>query len=423
MRREWAILVLLALATFAVYFHALNQQFVNYDDPIYITLNAHLRGGLSWSSVGWAMSSWYANFYHPLTWLSHLLDVSLFDLKPQGHKLTNLLLHLANTLLVFAWLRTMTGAVVRSAIVAALFSLHPLHVESVVWVSQRKDLLSTLFLLLTLIAYTHYTRRPNPAGYLLVTFCLLLGLLAKPMLVTLPAVMLLLDVWPLNRGDDRRRWRRLIVEKLPWFALAAVFSIIAYLAQRRGEALASTEMFPLSARLANAAVSYARYLGRMFYPANLAPSYPHPHHWPATTVVGAVLLLIAITLIAWWTHKRKTYLLVGWLWFLGTLVPVIGLVQVGSHAMADACDDHVAPGLLIASGSSREDEAEHAGEQEDAQVEAVLLVAAAEEKDDDGPDHRGEQGESGQWPPVAFACDGEHADLEHDEIAEEFGRV
>jgi hypothetical protein len=338
----------LVLLTLAAYLPALRNGFVNLDDGFYVTANPQVRQGITAASVAWALTANVANNWHPLTLLSHLLDVQLFGLDPAGHHATSLLLHLANVLLLFAVLRGMTrgmtGAPWRSAMVAALFAVHPAHVESVAWVAERKDVLSALFWILAMGAYGRYARRPSPGRYLLVALMMILGLTAKPMVVTLPFALLLLDVWPLERLG--LGWKRLIVEKLPLLALSAAASLVTLRYQRTS--LAPLDLVPWSFRLANAAVSYASYLGKLLLPRNLAVFYPIPLAIPAWQVAGAAVLLAALTAFAVWKARQAPWLLVGWLWFLGTLVPVIGLVQVGRQAMADRYTYLPSIGLFVA---------------------------------------------------------------------------
>jgi tetratricopeptide (TPR) repeat protein len=355
----------LVLATLAVYLPALEMAFISFDDPDYVWRNPWVVGGLSWVGVGWSLTHSFASNWHPLTWMSHMLDYQLYGLNAGGHHATNVLFHLANTLLLFVVLREMTGTLWRSALVAALFGLHPLHVESVAWVAERKDVLSGFFGLLTLLAYAKYASRArrglqrkseirNPKseilrwtfyyGLALVFFAL--GLMSKPMLVTLPCVMLLLDYWPLGRvssverkeEDNRKhaatRWRTLTVEKLPFFGLSAISSIITFLVQRDSGAVWSLEVLPVGSRIGNAIVCSVRYLGKTIWPQGLSIVYPH-QEWSAIEIGGAGLILVAISLVAIWQWRERKYLITGWLWFIGMLVPVIGLVQVGAQAMAD----------------------------------------------------------------------------------------
>jgi len=313
----------LALLTLATYLPVLAHGFIRFDDPLYVTRNPHVQAGLSWEGIAWAFSANVASNWHPLTLLSHMLDCELFGMDPLGHHLTSLLLHTASVVLLFEALRRMTGCAWRSAVVAALFAVHPTHVESVAWIAERKDVLSGFFWMLTLLAWVCYVRQPSPKRYAAVVLALAAGLLSKPMVVTLPFVLLLLDVWPL-----RRKIR--VKEKLPLFALAAASCVATVIAQSGAIGLASR--FPLRLRLANAVLSYVSYLGKTVLPTRLAVFYPMPGEFPDWKVAGAVLLLAVLTVLAW---KAGRYFTVGWLWFLGTLVPVIGIVQVGGQGMAD----------------------------------------------------------------------------------------
>ena len=333
--------LLLIASTLLVYAPIKDHQFLNFDDSTYVTDNSWVKRGLTWQSVHWAMTTVEAAFWHPLTWLSHMLDYQLFGLNPSGHHLTSLLLHLANVLLLFAVLQQMTGAVWRSALVAALFALHPLNVESVAWVSERKNVLSTLFWLLTIWAYVGYVRKPGWQRYLGMMGILVLGLMAKPMLVTLPCVLLLLDYWPLGRlGKDwkefQERLPRLVVEKLPLFIPVAVASVVAIEAQSQAGALPSWEGLPLGTRVANAVLAYGLYLKKLVWPTDLVVFYPHPGSSLALwSVALSALVLVGISLGVWLRRQRSSYLVVGWLWYLGTLFPVSGIIQVGGHALAD----------------------------------------------------------------------------------------
>ena len=338
------ICLLLTAAVLAVFWRALDCDFVNYDDPAYVTSNPEVQHGLTRQSFLWAWRSVAASNWHPLTWLSHMADVDLYGLNPRGHHLTNLLLHAANAVLLFLVLRSLTGAIGRSAMVAALFALHPLRVESVVWISERKDVLSTLFWMLTVWMYACYARRRNPAGrrgqpaYVLALLFFMLGLMAKPMLVTLPFVLLLLDYWPLRRLDPGRMRQTigpLLLEKIPFFLLAIASSAVTFVVQRRGGAVSPMAALPPGARVCNAFISYARYLGKTFWPGHLSVLYPLPRHWPDWEVAGAIILLTIISGWVVWRAVRQPCLIVGWLWFAGMLVPAIGLVQVGIQSMAD----------------------------------------------------------------------------------------
>ena len=345
-KNQSAALICLALAviTTALYLSIIHHDFVNFDDDDYITNNSHVQAGLTWAGVVWAFQTGAAANWHPLTWLSHMLDCQLYGLYPGGHHSTNLIFHVLNTLLLFLWLRQLTGTLWRSAIVAALFAWHPLHVESVAWASERKDMLSTFFWMLTLIAYARYageSKVPGPKSKVFYGLSLLAfacGLMSKPMVVTLPFVLLLLDFWPLNRfppGSSARSIINLIDEKLPFFALTLAVSVVTYLVQTSGRALWSPAGLTFSARVANALWAYERYISKTFWPVNLSIFYTHPYHWPAGLAIGAALLLGLWSGLFLWRARQNPYLLVGWFWFLGTLVPTIGLVQVGSQSMAN----------------------------------------------------------------------------------------
>jgi protein O-mannosyl-transferase len=347
--------IALALATALLYLPMLWHGFLIYDDPDYITGNEQVRAGLTWPGIVWAFQGGHAANWHPLTWISHMLDCQLFGLHPAGHHLTNLLLHTANSVLLFVWLNQLTGATWRSAFVAALFAWHPMHVESVAWAAERKDVLSAFFWMLTLLAYTRYARKRSASGrapaadaanvarfpafdYFLALFFLACGLLSKPMVVTLPFVLLLLDFWPLQRfgGEGAKSvLQGLILEKIPFFALTLASCLITFVVQHSAGAFWSTASLPVSFRLANAMMAYLRYISKLFWPTDLSLIYPYPHHWPTAGVVGAVLVLAALSAVFVLQAKRFPYLAVGWLWYLGTMVPVIGLVQVGLQSMAD----------------------------------------------------------------------------------------
>jgi len=329
------ISALLAAVTLAVFWQVTQCDFVDFDDPRYVTENTQVQKGITLEGVRWAFTTFHFANWHPLTWISHLSDVQLFGLRPGWHHLTNLLLHVANTVLLFVVLFRMTKARWESVVVAALFALHPLHVESVAWVSERKDVLSTFFWLLTMGAYCRYVERPGPRRYLLVVLFFALGLMSKPMLVTLPFVLLLLDYWPLQRFQQSAQIRRLLWEKLPLLGLSLSSSIVTMIAQKRGGALVSVETFPLTDRISNAFVAYLVYIGKTIWPSDLAVSYPYPPSLPIWQVIGAVVLMTAITITVIRKARRAPYLAVGWLWFAGTLVPVIGIVQVGIQARAD----------------------------------------------------------------------------------------
>ncbi|RLC28420.1 MAG: hypothetical protein DRH32_09110, partial [Deltaproteobacteria bacterium] len=333
------------ILTVAVFRQLPSFDFINLDDNIYVTDNTHVRSGLTIENIRWSFETTYANFWHPLTWLSHMLDCRLFGLNPGMHHFSALLLHILNTLLLFTVFNRMTGKQMQSAVVAVLFAVHPLHVESVAWISERKDVLSTLFWLLTMYAYACYVEVPKTGRYIAVLLLYIMGLMAKPMLVTLPFVLLLMDFWPLNRfrpfpADEKNSQsspgtsvQRLIFEKVPFFVIAFVFSIICVIAQ--GKAVQTLDSLPLSLRLLNVFISYSQYLSKTIWPSHLSVFYPYPESYPVWQVSGAVLLLVSVSVIMICTARKYPYLAVGWLWFIGTLVPVSGLVQVGSHAMAD----------------------------------------------------------------------------------------
>jgi Tfp pilus assembly protein PilF len=344
-RCQFFILGLLLVGmSLAVFGQLGGYDFINYDDEQYVTANHHVLGGLTGDGIRWAFTAMYASNWHPLTWLSHMLDVELYGLHPGGHHWTSVLLHVVNVVLLLWLFLRMTGDLWKSATVAALFAVHPLHVESVAWVAERKDVLSTMFWMLTMVMYVRYTERPNLSRYLVVALVLALGLMAKPMLVTVPFVLLLLDYWPLGRirleswsnpAERQMAWT-LVKEKLPLVAVVAASSVITYLAQAAGGAVRSLAVFPLGVRIDNALVAYVAYIRKMLWPSNLAIYYPHPgSHLPFWEVIGAALLLVSITILVLVMRKRKSYLPVGWLWYLGTLVPVIGLIQLGGQAMAD----------------------------------------------------------------------------------------
>lgn len=348
-----AIVVALFALTAALFARALANDFVNYDDPDYVTANEHVKAGLGSTGVKWALQSGEASNWHPLTWVSHMIDVSLFELKPWGHHATSVLLHALNASLAFVVFRKLTGALWTSAFFAALFAWHPLRVESVAWVAERKDVLSGTFWFFTLWCYAVYvenrragaegneeSRRAAKRSYALALAAFALGLMAKPMLVTLPCVLLLLDVWPLRRVSIEskvsslvRGAGTLVVEKLPFFVLALASSYVTYRVQKSGGSVSAA--LSLGDRLQNAFVAVARYLEKFFWPGDLAVLYPHPGKWPGGIVIASVALVLGVTLFAWWQRRKRPWIGVGWLWFVGTLVPVVGIVQVGVQSMAD----------------------------------------------------------------------------------------
>ena len=372
----------LAVATLMAFWQVNHCDFIDYDDNTYITENGHIQTGLTIDGIQWAFTTGHASNWHPLTWISHMADIEVFGFDPRWHHFINLLFHIANTLLLFFVLHRMTKSPWQSAFVAALFALHPLHVESVAWVAERKDVLSTFFWMLTTGAYVFYVERPGLQRYLFVLIFFALGLMAKPMLVTLPFVLLLLDYWPLGRlepknpakkiqaksgkpvapdkrkgksgkkhatalkeevktekpADSKYRWALIISllrEKVPLFVMTILSSIVTSIVQQKSGAVGSFEIFPLSVRIENAFVSYIAYIGKTIYPHNLAIFYPYQKLWVSWHVLGAILCFFSVTFIVIWTAKKFRYLAVGWLWYVGTLVPVIGLVQVGGQAMAD----------------------------------------------------------------------------------------
>lgn len=344
------ICAVLAAITWLVFGQTLRHQFVTYDDPQYVYENAKVAAGLSLEGVSWAFTHTVAGNWHPLTTVSHMLDCQLYGLKPAGHHFTNVLLHTIAVILLFLVLRQMTGTLWRSAFVAALFAIHPLHVESVAWISERKDVLSAVFFMLTLGAYIRYVHKPSVISYLLVLLLFALGLMSKPMLVTVPFVLLLLDYWPLGRirGPARAqamarraaasdRWStvsRLVTEKIPLFVVSALSSVATLLAQVYGAR--AIDQLPLAWRLNNAAISYVAYIWQMFWPTRLAAFYPHPNdQLPLWQVLLAIAFLVSVSLLAIHWRKERPYIFTGWFWYVGMLVPVIGLVQAGEQARSD----------------------------------------------------------------------------------------
>ena len=347
-RRTFLICLGLVLLTLAVFSRAAHYPFITYDDRLYVSENPHVLLGLSWSNIAWAFTTWHTGNWHPLTWLSLMLDAQFFGKSAGACHFTNVLLHAANSVLLFVILQQFTASRWRSAVVAALFAVHPLHVESVAWISERKDVLSALFFLLAVGAYGRYVAQPTTMRYAVVAFLFLLGPLAKSMLVTLPAILMLLDFWPLRRLRQHVDLRPLVIEKLPLFGLAGAFAVVTFLAQRSAGSTMPMTVFPLGARVANALLSCERYLGKLFWPRDLVLPYPFSRSINPLELGWAVLLLIAISFIAIRTARQRGYLLTGWFWFLGTLLPVIGLVQVGPQAMADRYMYLPAIGIFIA---------------------------------------------------------------------------
>jgi protein O-mannosyl-transferase len=331
------ILLTLALLTLAVYLPVRNYEFLHYDDDMYVVENPHVRSGLSWDNIKWGFTAVHNTYWQPLTWFSYMLDCTVFGLNAGASHLINVGFHVANAILLFLILTRMTKGVWQSAFIAGLFALHPLHVESVAWIAERRNVLSTLFWLLTMLFYARYTERPSAGRYLLTVAMFVLGLLSKPMLVTLPFVLLLLDYWPLGRlGNARYRVTTLILEKVPFIILSAAASAVTFLTSQKVGVVVERKLLLPDERVINAVVSYLAYLGKMFWPIKLAVLYPHPiNNIPVFKVLISGVALILITIFFVYHARRYKYPLVGWLWYLGTLVPVIGIVQVGAQAMAD----------------------------------------------------------------------------------------
>jgi len=347
----YIICLFLVVVTLAVYWQVLDNDFVHYDDGVYVTENLRVHKGVTFDNLTWAVTSSLASNWHPLTWISHMIDCQLYGLNPKGHHLTSLLFHVANTLLLLLILVRMTGALWQCSFVAALFALHPLHVESVAWVAERKDVFSTFFMMLTVWAYLLYVKKGKVRRYMLVVLFFVLGLMSKPMLVTLPFILLMLDFWPLGRlchihescnvvtgqqTNERLDIFRLLWEKVPFFALAVVSSIVTFIVQERGGAVKLLELYSIQTRIINAFVAYIEYIMNMIWPVKLAVLYPHPgNSLPLWKGVVAGLVLVLITILVIRKARKIPYLAVGWFWYVVTLIPVIGIVQVGSQAMAD----------------------------------------------------------------------------------------
>ena len=348
--------LLLILSTLLVFDQVRGFDFVHYDDDTYVLGNRHVQAGLTSANIVWALTATEAGFWHPLTWLSLMLDYDLYRLNPGGYHGTNLIFHLLNTLLLFLVLADLTGGIVRSAFVAGLFALHPLHVESVAWIAERKDVLSAFFWLLTLGLYSSYVKRPSLSRYLFVLLSFSMGLMAKPMLVTLPCVLLLLDFWPLGRfqvlpgkgilhrcrvisarPSKLRTWGfgHLLLEKVPLLFLSLIVVALTFHTEARAGALASLDAYPLTVRISHSFVSYWIYLGKMFWPIDLAVFYPHPGQWPLPVVGAATVSLLVITYCCLKLLPAFPYAALGWFWYLCTMAPVIGFVQLGSQGMAD----------------------------------------------------------------------------------------
>jgi len=346
-KKKLIIYIVLAAAVLAVYWQVHQFDFVNIDDNIYVTENYHIKSGITLASIRWALTTTYAEFWHPLTWLSLMADYELYGLHAGGYHLTNLVLHILSTLLLFWLFHRMTGALWKSAFVAAFFALHPLHVESVAWVSERKDVLSAFFWMLTLCLYVYYAEKPVIRRYVLVALAFICALMSKPMVVTLPLIMILLDYWPLRRFENQNRLSDTIVwqlkEKLPLMLLSLLLVVATFYTPGDN---ASYELLPLQTRLANAPVAFVTYLAKTFWPQDMAIFYPFPSQIPVWQITGAILLIIIMTAAVLATAKRLPHLFVGWFWFIITIAPVIGILQIGDFAMADRY--HYLPSIGIA---------------------------------------------------------------------------
>ncbi len=333
--KTW-ISVSLVLITLAAYGQVIEHQFINYDDNLYVYENEYVTKGLTFKNFTWAFSSLVGANWHPVTMLSHMLDVQIFGLNPGWHHLTNLFFHLLNTLLLFGLLNRATGHGLPSVLVAALFALHPAHVESVAWVAERKDVLSTFFWLITMLLYARFVEKQNYLSYFLSLVFFTIGLMAKPMLVTLPFVLILFDFWPFMRMDFKSKSSlNLVLEKTPFFLIVVLFCIITFQVQKIEGAVAPVDLIPLESRIFNALVSYGLYLLKMIWPFDLAVFYPFPQVIPMWKPILAALAIVSTSVIGIIRHRLSPWLIVGWLWYLGTLIPVIGLVQIGAQSMAD----------------------------------------------------------------------------------------
>ncbi|MEY2601348.1 MAG: protein O-mannosyl-transferase [Verrucomicrobiota bacterium] len=342
-----AICAALIAITWAVFGQTLGHGFVNFDDPLYVSENDHVRAGLNWHGVVWAFTHIHSHNWHPLTTMSHMLDCQLFGLRPGAHHFVNVLLHSVNVVLLFVLLAQITERPWSSGFVAAIFAIHPLRVESVAWISERKDVLSGLFFVLTLFAYFYYTRKPNLGRYVTMSILFACGLMSKPMLVTLPIILLLLDYWPLERFSGASA-AKLLVEKMPLAIMSVASAAVTLVVQSEGVGLVPLGMLPLSWRITNALAAYLIYIWQMIWPADLALVYNHPGKLPVWEIASSAALLTAVTLGAFWLRKRSPYLIIGWLWYLIMLLPVIGLVQVGGQAHADRYTYLSQIGLYIA---------------------------------------------------------------------------
>ena len=343
-RSKLCVSLILVLAIAAVYFPVRDHDFISLDDGLYVTQNIHVNRGLSVESLKWALTTNHAGFWIPLTWVSLMIDSHLFGLSAGHYHVTNVMIHIVNTLLLFFVLRRMTGAIWPSSVVAILFAVHPIHVESVAWVSERKDVLFAFFWMLAMWFYVRYAQNPGIRRYIPLMLCYILGLMAKPMIVTLPFVLLLLDYWPLKRlqikeknhpAEQQQNLLTLVLEKVPLFILTVVVSVITFVLQKSGGAVTSLSTLPVSDRLFNSLISYVKYLGKMVWPHPLAVLYSRPDALPAWQWALSLILLLAFSILIFHYRKNHPYLPVGWLWFLGTMVPVIGIVQSGPQTMAD----------------------------------------------------------------------------------------
>ena len=348
MRNSVLLCLVLIGVTLSIFWQTAGHQFINFDDPLYVTNNPHVKGGFTGKNIAWAFTTTTASNWHPLTWLSHMADVEIFGLNPWGHHLTSVFIHTASTLLLFWLLAQITMAPWQSLFVAVLFALHPLHIESVAWVAERKDVLSGFFWMLTLLCYAGYVKHRTVKFYFLTLFSFVFGLLAKPMLVTLPLVMIFMDYWPFSRfqseeipdgaGGLNRACETLLTllkEKIPFFLLSLLSALVTIYAQKSGGTISSLEAVPLTSRIGNALLAYAAYIGKTIWPQDLAFLYPFPLSIPLWQVFASGATLILMTIATIHFRRKKPYLLVGWLWFLITLLPVIGIIQVGSQSMAD----------------------------------------------------------------------------------------
>ena len=336
---------MLIIITLAVYWQVGEHEFLNFDDNDYVTTNSHVSSGITASNVVWAFTSVHSSNWHPITWLSHMLDAQLFGMNPRGHHLMNIIIHAMSAVLLLLLFHRLTGSIWQSSFVAALFALHPLHVESVAWVAERKDVLSAFFGFLTLLLYSIYVGGKKPTAYLLALFSFVLGLMSKSMLVTLPFVMLLLDFWPLNRcclkKDDYEENQSvsclpgLIIEKIPFFVCSLLSSAVTIYAQHKGEAIRTLDLIPFQLRIENAVIAYVKYIVLTFWPHDLAILYPLPASYPLWEFIVSLIILTLISTAAIWYRRIYPFLTAGWLWFVITLLPVIGLIQVGNQSMAD----------------------------------------------------------------------------------------